>query len=449
MPGQPADAAAPQFAVVTQHLRQPQLDSVGRQLVQHDRLDHTLGERLADPAQVFLEAPDHDRLQVARAHLHAAGEPLRVQHLQQRGEAVGMAVVRRRREEKPVFEPPGDVAHGLGELAVDGVAGAAGRRGVVRLVQDQQGTRPEPAQDVAQPSSVGLVGQQPGRHDEARTRRPGVHPEPAQPPQLRQALPVDDGEGQAELRLQLVLPLQGHGWRRGHQREVDAAAQQQLAQDQTGLDRLPQANIVGDQEVDARQPQGLAQRQELVGIQPDAGTKWRLEQVPVGGGRGVPFQGAQVGREGDGVVGAVLRDPRPRVVGQCARADFGSPGYFELIALGIVRNAGQLEDRETVATILDTLHQPGTATYVDEVPDCGATLVRRKDVHRPPSERSYHAAVIRPQTGASQDVYRTAEPQAGPENPSELAKGKRLIWLNLLHLHFRVQKPIDSRTHYP
>jgi len=55
-----------------------------------------------------------------------------------------------------------------------------------------------------------------------------------------------------------------------------------------GLDRLPRADIVGDQEIDPGQAKRLAERQELVGVEVNAGAEWRLKEVTVGGCRGVP-----------------------------------------------------------------------------------------------------------------------------------------------------------------
>ena len=41
------------------------------------------------------------------------------------------------------------------------------------------------------------------------------------------------------------------------------------------------ADVVRDQQVHPQQPQSLAQRQELVGVEPDAGAKRGLEQVTI------------------------------------------------------------------------------------------------------------------------------------------------------------------------
>ena len=101
-------------------------------------LDLALRKRLAEAAQIGLEPADHDRLEVFRAHLDAAREPLRIEHFEQRREAVGVAVVRRGGEEQAMLEALREIAHGARELAGDGVARTAGWRRMVRLVEDEQ-----------------------------------------------------------------------------------------------------------------------------------------------------------------------------------------------------------------------------------------------------------------------------------------------------------------------
>ena len=103
-----------------------------------------------DPAQVRLEPAHHDRFEIPRAHLDATCEALRVEHLKQRREAVGVPVVWRRGQEEPVLEALGQFACSLGELAIDRVSRPAGRGRVVRLVDDQERPRAEVTQHVAQ-----------------------------------------------------------------------------------------------------------------------------------------------------------------------------------------------------------------------------------------------------------------------------------------------------------
>ena len=199
-------------------------------------------------------------------------------------------------EEQAVLEAARQIVDRAGQLAGDRVARAAGRRGVMGLVENEQRARAEVAENVAQPGDVGLVGQQAVGDEEARAGGPRIDREAAPAAQLADALAIDDVEGEAELALELVLPLHEHGGRRGDHDQVDAPPQQQLADDEPGLDGLAETDVVGDQQIDARQPQRLAQRQELVGVEPDAGPERRLQQIAVGGGGGAPADRAQIAR---------------------------------------------------------------------------------------------------------------------------------------------------------
>ena len=90
------------------------------------------------------------------------------------------------------------------------------------------------------------------------------------------ALAIDNIEGKTELAFQFILPLHRHGgWGRDDD-VINAPAQQKLAGDQPGLDRLAEADVVGDQKVDPRKSQGLAQWQQLIRIEPDSGAERRL-----------------------------------------------------------------------------------------------------------------------------------------------------------------------------
>ena len=62
----------------------------------------------------------------------------------------------------------------------------------------------------------------------------------------------------------------------------DPAPQQHLADDEPGFDGLAEADIVGDDEqIDARQFQRLSERQQLIGVELDAGSERCLEQLAV------------------------------------------------------------------------------------------------------------------------------------------------------------------------
>ena len=119
--------------------------------------------------QVRLEATNHHRVELTRPHWDAAREALRIKDFKQAGEGIRVAIVRGRRQEEPVLEALSEPAHGARELAVDCVARPAGRRGMMRLVEDKESSRTEIAQHVPQTTDVSLVGHQRMRDDEART----------------------------------------------------------------------------------------------------------------------------------------------------------------------------------------------------------------------------------------------------------------------------------------
>ena len=113
----------------------------------------------------------------------------------------------------------------------------------------------------------------------------------------REVRTVQDHDDEAEPLLHLGLPLLQDGRGCSDHDRLRLLAQQQLARDEAGLDGLAQAGVVGDEEIHARQPEGLAQGLHLVGVDLDAGSKRRLEEVGVGGGDAVPAQGVQEGAE--------------------------------------------------------------------------------------------------------------------------------------------------------
>lgn len=205
--------------------------------------------------------------------------------------------------------------------------------------------------------------------DEARSRRPRVRAPAPPPPQILQMPAVDDLKGEPELGLKLVAPLRGHRRGREHQREIDPAAQQQLAQHQSRLHRLAQPHVVGDQQVHAREAQGLAQRQQLIGVEADAGAERRLEQIPLRRGGGAPLHRAQIGGKGARIVAAVQPQRRPRLLVAQPRVDLGAPQHARRLAAGIIVDAGEamaVERRFRLA-----LDQPEPPAQRDELADGG------------------------------------------------------------------------------
>jgi hypothetical protein len=190
--------------------------------------------------------------------------------------------------------------------------------------------------------------------------RQGLTPKPRLAPHLCEPIAIDDVEGEPEFRGQLVLPLQQHGRRRGHQNEVDAAAEQKLAHDEPRLDCLAQPDVIGDQQIHARQSQRLAQRKKLVGVEPDAGSERRLKQVAFGSGGALPFQRTQVCRKDRRAVGPVLADRAPGIGIDLCRPYLGIQNDLGGLALRIIRDAGKMNDVRFLGSI-DVLHEPFAA----------------------------------------------------------------------------------------
>ena len=100
----------------------------------------------------------------------------------------------------------------------------------------------------------------------------------ARAPQLTEQLAVDDPELQAELLAHLVAPLQLQRGRTDHERRPRAVTQQQLLDDEPGLDRLAEADVIGDQQRRARHPQRADERLELEILDRDPTAKRRLQR---------------------------------------------------------------------------------------------------------------------------------------------------------------------------
>jgi hypothetical protein len=333
--------------VFLEQLGQAQVGRVGRQAVDDDLDDVALRKVAgADLAEVALEAAHHDGVEQLRAlDRDAAAEAQRVEHLEQRREAVRMAVVRRRRQEQFMLEPGREVAHQPRQVRVDGVLAGRGGGGVVGLVEDQHRAAGEVAEPVAKRPGVLLVADDGVRDDEPRVGRPRVDAVAALAAARGDVVAVVDDEREAKAALHLLAPL-AHDRRRA--RDDDAAdllPHEHLAKDKAGLDRLAEPDVVGDEEADARHQERFAKRLELVVLDLDPGAVGRLEELGVGGGDAVPPDRVQVGRELPRVVEPATGDGLPRRRAEHARVDLALPQHFELVALRVVVQARKAHER--------------------------------------------------------------------------------------------------------
>lgn len=205
-----------------------------------------------------------------------------------------------------------------------------------------------------------VLGGESTRDEESAVRGPRIYAVAALPPHAEDVIAVEHLEGQPEAGVELVAPLEQHRRRAGDDDLSHLLAQEQFAGDEAGLDGLAEADVVGDEEVDARQQEGLAERFKPVGVEANAGAERGLEEARVGGGDAVPAQGVQVGREQPGRVEAAAGDAVPAGIAEDAGIDLHLPKRLERLALGVVVEAGHANER--------TVHRRGRrGNVLDEV----------------------------------------------------------------------------------
>ena len=275
--------------------------------------------------QLRFQPPDHHRAQLGPVGRGAAREALVVEQLQQGLEALRVAVVRGGREEQPVLAVGGQGADGLGAQRVGGVLALPGGCHVVRLVHDQQVDLARvadlAAQHLAQQAHRPLALEVVDGGDQPREVPPRVDVQAPGAAQLAHQLAVHDPELQAELVAHLLAPLDLDRRGADDQHGARPVAQQQLVGHQPGLDRLAQAHVVGDQQVDAGHADGAGHRIELIGLDLDAAAEGRLQRAGVRRGDRAPAHRVQEGIEACRVVEAGLgrgqlhrlMHPRPRL----------------------------------------------------------------------------------------------------------------------------------------
>src|SRR5207244_1385881 len=169
---------------------------------------HALWEtRCAIPAsrQFGFEAADHDGVQLFAVDLNAPGEALVVQQFQQRGKALGVAVMGRRGEKELVLKVRSEATQSQGALRVRGVLSLSRWSDVMGLVDDEQvkfarvGRLAIGWQHFAEEAQRSLALEEINRGDEAGKVCPGVDVQPALAPQVFQKRAINDAKFQAEL----------------------------------------------------------------------------------------------------------------------------------------------------------------------------------------------------------------------------------------------------------
>ena len=185
---------------------------------------------------------------------------------------------------------------------------------MVGLIEHQQAAGQEGAQPLAQRIGVDWVAQQMVGDQEAAMGAPGIDAKATLAAHARQVGAIQQHKQQPEALLKLRLPLLQHGGRCRHHEGTHLLAEQQFAHDQARLNRLPQAGIVGDKQIDSRQEQRLPQRLHLIGVKLNAGPEGCLEQRRIRRGDTIPAQRMQKGRKARRWI-----EPAPRQVGPALR----------------------------------------------------------------------------------------------------------------------------------
>ena len=381
--------ALPGGAVLVEQGGEHQLGGVVGQVLDDHGPHVAFRKAASNLADVLLQAAHHHVVQSTLApHLDAAGEPVRVQKLQQGREAVRVAVVRRRGQEQAVLEAPGQVADCASELGFDPVAPAARGGGVVGLVEDQQAPGQHRPQPLAQRVRVARVDQEVVGDQKAAVGTPRVDPEAALPAHSREIRPVENLEYEPEAVLQLAFPLLQYRGRRRDDDGVRLPAQEQLAGDEARLDGLAEPGVVGNEKVDARQPERFAQRLHLVGVDADAGPERRLEQARVGRGDAVPAQRMQEGRELPRRVESLGGEIGPTFVLENQPVELVVPEDGQGLSLRIVVGAGEPDQGRLACGLRrnDFLDQPPPGAHLDQFAGGGCPfrkLLRQCSVHAP------------------------------------------------------------------
>ena len=212
---------------------------------------------------------------------------------------------------------------------------------MVGFVEDQQASGSEVVEPDLHRAGVVFVDQQAMRDNPTRERVPRICGVAVFPTDALHVVSIVDLEGEAEACFEFLLPLLHHRWGTRDDDVVDPTTEAQLVGDQGRFDGFAEAHVVGDEEIDPWQREGLLKGLQLVGIDADTGTERGLEELFVGGGYAVPPESVDVRGEVLGSVEFAFADLRPCLFVEDKRIQFHFPDHFERLALGVVIDASQ------------------------------------------------------------------------------------------------------------
>src|SRR5438105_1217464 len=105
-----------------------------------------------------------------------------------------------------MLESRGQVAHGTGDLRVNGILLPAARRCMVGFIQNQERTSAKFPQPIAKRTGIVFIDQQTMGNEKTRMSAPGIDPEPTLAANALHVILVEDFKRQAETGFQLILP---------------------------------------------------------------------------------------------------------------------------------------------------------------------------------------------------------------------------------------------------
>jgi hypothetical protein len=180
--------------------------------------------------------------------------------------------------------------------------------------------------------------------------------------------PVEYLKSEPESTLKLILPLEKHRRRTSNYDFPYPATEQQFAGYKPSLDGLAEADVIGDEKIDAGEQKCFPERFQLIGVDLNARPKRRLKESRIGGGYAVPAKGMEEGAEKAGLIKALLADGLPGFVAKDLGVELKPPDNFEFFPLGIVVKAGKADNRiGSPAIPLGSFNQIGSGSYSNDL----------------------------------------------------------------------------------
>ena len=136
--------------------------------------------------------------------------------------------------------------------------------------------------------SVGVVNKEAVGNEEVRIGCPRINRVALFLADALDVFAVEDFESEAEAIFEFGLPLIEHRGRAGDDNVLDAFAKEEFGGNEPGFDGFAEADVVGDEEIDAGQAESLAEGLELIGVELDPGSERRLEEAGIGRGDTMP-----------------------------------------------------------------------------------------------------------------------------------------------------------------